>query len=317
MSPTSVSPNAPAANEVVAVDAVLNGDDIKDAKQASLVVDGLKKLSVPPKRVFVLAATPSLADWLKKPLGDAKISAVPVPGPNVKDWDKVLKTFGADKIYNNGPKTGIPNADLLTADQTKLSSTTVYDGVRFFLVNTETPVKDAKAGSIPRMWLLGKQADMKENTAVMIGYRAAKPLGKEDPTPTISTESYLAKGSKIKLFVSASAKTPILSRPDEGSNYQLAIGGAVGDDHLPHIGLIEVRKNGAIYSKILKLDVTKPPTAKLEATIFEPVVAAKVDPKKDLAGTSKDAAKDPSKDLTKEPTKDDTKDSGKGGGGSK
>src|SRR3978361_2139462 len=66
MSPTSSNLNAPGANEVVAVDAFLNATEIKDAKQASLAVDGLKKLTVPPKRIFLIGATPDTATWFKK-----------------------------------------------------------------------------------------------------------------------------------------------------------------------------------------------------------------------------------------------------------
>ena len=291
-SPVSSANNAPAANEVIAVDAFLNADDIKDAKQAGLVVDGLKKLSVPPKRVFVIAATANTADWLKKPLSDAKITGIPVPGPDVKDWTKVLKTFGADKIYSNGPATAGPNPDLLTADQTKLTSTAVYDGVRFFFLNTETPLKTPKPGSISRLWFLARQTEMKENSGVVVGYRSVRSLGKDDPTPVISTADILAKNSKVKIFVSTSAKTPTLGRPDDKSTYNMAVGGSVADDHMPYVGLLEVRKNGALYSKIAKLDVTKTPTAKLEATLFEPTTPIKIDAKKDETSTTvaKDAA---------------------------
>lgn len=307
-SPISPMAGSPAANEIVAVDAILNAEDLKDAKQASLAVDGLKKLSVPPKRVFIIAPTATQAEWLKKPLGDAKIPAIPVPGPDTKDWAKTLKTLGADKIYSNGPKVAGPNADLLASDQTKFSSTAVYDGIRFFFLNTDTPMKAAKPGSIPRLWFLARQSEMKENSAVVIGYRAMQSLGKDDTTPVVSTTDYLAKAPKIKLYVSSSSKSPNLARPEGNPNYFMAVGGAVGEDKLPHIGLIEVRKNGAIYSKILKLDVTKAPTPKSEATLFEPTVMAKVDPKKD---PTKDAAKD----ATKDPVKDAPKDSGNTTGG--
>lgn len=303
LSPTSSTVGAPAANEVVAVDAVLNVADLKDAKQASLAVDGLKKLSIPPKRVFLIGATTSTAEWLKKPLADAKIVPIPIAGPDSKDWTKVLKTLGADKIYSNGPTTGGPNPDLLAEDQTKLSSTAVYDGVRFFFLNTDTPLKTPKAGSIPRMWFMARQNEMKENSAVVIGYRSVLPLGTEDPTPVISSTDILAKNSKVKLFVSTSAKAPALSRPDDKSVYHMAVGGAVGEDRLPHAGLIEVRKNGAIYSRIVKLDVTKPATSKLEATLFDPINSLKTETKKDAAGPTKDTAKDPAKDAAKDPGK--------------
>ena len=298
--PISSNQGAPGANEVLAVDAFLNATEIKDAKQASLTVDGLKKLPVPPKRVFLIGATVNTADWFKKPLGDAKISGIPVPGPDVKDWAKVIKTLGADKIYSNGPTTGGPNADLLATDQKNLSATAVYDGVRFFFLNTDTPLKAEKAGSIARLWFMARQTEMKENSAVVIGFRATSSLGKDDTTPVISTTDYLAKNSKVKLFVSSSAKSPLLSRPDAKDAYRMAVGGPIGDDKLPFVGLIEVRKNGAIYSRISKLDVTKPAVAALEATLWEPMGSTKVDAKtpkdaKDAlpAGTAKDAPKDP------------------------
>lgn len=294
-SPTSSMMGAPSANEIVAVDAFLNAEEIKDVKQAGLAVDGLKKLSVPPKRVFLIGVTPTSAEWFKKPLSDAKISAVPVPGKDLKDWSKVLKTLGADKLYNNGPKASGPNADLLASDQTKFSSTAVYDGVRFFFLNTDTPLKTPKAGSIPRLWFLERQNEMKENSAVVVGYRSTVSLGEEDPTPVISTTDYLAKNSKIRAFVSASAKAPALSRADEKTAFHMAVGGAIGEDKLPNVGVIEVRKNGALYSKIVKLDNTKAPAAaKLEAALFEPAGMTKPDTRKvDTSGPTKDAtAKD-------------------------
>jgi hypothetical protein len=102
------------------------------------------------------------------------------------------------------------------------------------------------------------------------------------------------------MFISASSKSPALSRPDEKSPYQMAVGGAIGEDRLPYIGVIEVRKNGAIYSRIEKLDVTKPAMPSLEATIWEPAGSIKVDPK-----TAKDAQTPvaPTKDAPKDPPK--------------
>jgi hypothetical protein len=306
--PTSSMNGAPSANDLVAVDAFLNVEDIKDAKQATLAVDGLKKLSVPPKRIFLIAPTATSAEWFKKPLAEAKITPLPIPGPDVKDWSKVLKTLSSDKVYSNGPSNGGPNADMLAADQSKFTSTAVYDGVRFFFLNTDTPLKTPKAGSIPRLWFMAKQNEMKENSAVVIGYRSIRSLGTEDTTPVISTNDIIAKNSKIKVFVSASSKSPSLSRPDEKSIYHMAVGGAVGDDHLPHIGLIEVRKNGALTSKIVKLDVTKPGTASLTANLFEPMSSLKNDPK-----ISKDAktTKELSDTSDAGPTKPVTKDAGK------
>ncbi len=299
VSPISSGQNAPAANEVAAIDAFLNATEIKDAKQASLTVDGLKKLSVPPKRIFLIGATANTAEWFKKPLADAKITPIPVPGPDVKDWAKVLKTLSSDKLYSNGPSLAGPNADLLIADQSKLTSTAVYDGVRFFFLNTDTPIKGDKPGSIARLWFLARQSEMKESSAVVVGYRSVRPLGTDDPTPVISTADILAKSSKIKVFVSASAKSPSLSRPDSKSAYHMAVGGAIGEDHLPFVGVIEVRKNGAIYSRITKLDVTKAPAASLEATIWEPAGAVKVDPKAAKDASTVPVSKEPSKDPGK------------------
>ena len=306
--PVSSNQNAPSANEVIAVNAFLNAADIKDAKQASATVDGLKKLSVPPKRLFLIGATTNTADWFKKPLTDAKMTGIPIAGPDVKDWPKVLKTLGSDKIYSNGPNMGGPNADMLTADQTKLTSTAVYDGIRFFFLNTDTPLKTPKAGSIARFWFMSRQTEMKEKSAVVVGYRSVRALGTDDPTPVISTTDFLGKESKVKMFISMSAKSPSLSRPDTKSAYQMAVGGPIGEDKMPYVGVIEVRKNGAIYSSITKLDLTKPPTAALEATLWEPVGASKVDTKlqtKDAQSTTQ--VKDPQ-------TKDAPKDPPKGGG---
>jgi hypothetical protein len=68
---------------------------------------------------------------------------------------------------------------------------------------------------------------------------------------------------------------------------------------MPFIGVIEVRKNGAIYSRIEKLDVTKPSMPSLEATLWEPTGAVKADPKltKDAQapGVPKDVSKAPPK----------------------
>lgn len=303
MSPTSSNQNASAANEIAGVDAFLNATEIKDSKQASLTVDGLKKLAVPPKRVFLIGATLSTAGWFKKPLSDAKITPIPVPGPDVKDWAKVLKTLSSDKIYSNGPSMAGPNADLLVSDQSKLSSTAVYDGVRFFFLNTDTPLKGDKPGSIARLWFLARQTEMKENSAIVVGYRSVRSLGSDDPTPVIATSDILSKNSKIKVFVSTSSKSPSLSRPDPKSAYHMAVGGAIGEDHLPFVGVIEVRKNGAIFSRITKLDVTKQPAASLEATIWEPTGVPKVDSK-----TAKDAIAQPvTKDGPKEPIKEPSK----------
>ena len=297
--PTSATQNAALANELLAVDAFLNASEIKDAKQASMTVDGLKKLPVPPKRVFLIGATVSTADWFKKPLSDAKITPIPVPGPDTKDWSKVLKTLGADKLYGNGPTMAGPNVDALASDQSKLNSTAVYDGIRFIFLNTDTPLKAEKPGSVARFWFLARQNEMKENSAVVVGYRSIRSLGTEDPTPVISTTDILAKNSKIKVFVSTSAKSPSLSRPDQKSAYHLAVGGAMGEDRMPHVGVIEVRKNGAIYSRITRLDLTKPPVPALEATIWEPAGVPKIDQK------AKDAqpGQVPTKDVPKEPVK--------------
>ncbi|MBS1700086.1 MAG: hypothetical protein JST12_00360 [Armatimonadetes bacterium] len=312
--PTSTMMGAPSANEVVAVDAFLNVGDIRDAKQAGLAVDGLKKLTVPPKRVFLIGATLEAAEWFKKPLSDAKISAVPVLGPSTKEWDKVLKTLSANKIYGNGPTIGGPNADLLATDQKSSTSTAVYDGVRFFFLNTDTPLKTPKEGSIPRLWFLARQKEMKENSAVVVGFRSLRALGKDDPTPVISTADILAKESKVKLFVSASSKSPDLSRPDEKSVFNMAVGGAVGDDKLPHVGIVEVRKNGALYSKIVKLDLTKAPVSKLEATLFEPMSMSKPTINKDSksVGPTRDSDKTPANDATNGPTTDQVKTTGGG-----
>ena len=164
-------------------------------------------------------------------------------------------------------------------------------------------MKGDKPGSIARLWFLARQTEMKENSAVVVGYRSVRSLGTDDPTPVIATADILTKNSKVKVFVSTSSKSPSLSRPDQKSAYHMAIGGAIGEDRLPFVGVIEVRKNGAIFSRITKLDVTKQPVASLEATIWEPTGATKVDSK-----TAKDAIAQPqTKDAPKEPGKDSGK----------
>jgi hypothetical protein len=306
ISPTSSNSNAPAANEVLAVDAFINATEVKDAKQAGMTVEGLKKLTVPPRRIFLIGATANTADWFKKPLADAKITPIPIPGPDVKDWSKVLKTLGSDKLYSGGPSLSGPNPDMLTVDQKNLNSTAVYDGVRFFFLNTDVPLKIPKPGSVARLWFLAKQGDMKENSGVVVGYRSLRSLGTDDTTPVISTADLLTKNSKIKVFVSSSAKAPSLSRPDSSSPYHMAVGGAIGEDKMPFVGVIEVRKNGAIYSRIEKLDTKKPAMPSLEATLWEPAGTIKSDPKFDTKtkdATPTTSTKDPVKDAPKDPPK--------------
>jgi hypothetical protein len=272
--PTSTLPGAPGAGEILAVNAFLNVSDVADAKIAGTVVEGLKKLPTPPKRVFLLGATPTSTEWFVKPLSVAKITAIPVVGPKTEGWDKVLKAYGAGKFYGNGPNGGGPNADTLTNDQSKFTSTFAFEGVRFISLNTDSPVKGSTGGAVPKLWLQSKLNEVKEKNVFLLGWRAFRPLGNEDKTPVVTTNDLIGKSSKVRGFISSSVATPNLSRPDEKSLYQLAVGGGLGEDKMPTVGVLEVRKNGAISARLVKLEITKPAKNLLEASLFDPAPAA-------------------------------------------
>jgi hypothetical protein len=269
--PTSSIPGSPAAGEVVAVNAFLNAGDVADAKAAGAVVDQLKKLPVPPKRIFLLGVTADSAEWYVKPLAVAKITPIPVIGVRSGNWDKILKTLNVGKLYGNGPKLGGPNADMLTADQSKQSSTFVFEGVRFVSLNTDTPVKGGDAGAVPRLWLQARLNEAKENSIFILGWRAIRAADKDDKTPVVATQDLFGKNAKVRGFIAGAGTAPSLSRPDDKSLYQMSVGGGVGEDKQPTIGILEIRKNGSVLAKLVKLEGTKPAKSVLEASLYDPV----------------------------------------------
>lgn len=263
------------ANEILVVNAFVNASEIKDANGVGRVVAGLKKLPIVPKRVFLLGATASNAEWWKKPLEDAKISVVPVVGSNAEGWDKVVKTLGSTKLLSNGPKDGGVNADGLKAPQTSLSSQFVAEGIRFVIVNTDTPLKTEKPGAVPGLWLKGAVEASKENT-IVVGWRSLTALGEKDETPVIANSGALGKATKVVAWVSSSAVAPLAKKVLEKGPVSLAVGGGIGEDKLPHVGLIEVKKDGTLTARVAKLSDTSLATTVLEASLWAP--AAKSTP---------------------------------------
>lgn len=261
------------ANEILAVSAVVNAAEQKDQAAVNRVVAGLKKLPILPKRVFLLGTTAANVEWWKKRLEDAKISAVPVVGTTTEGWDKVVKTLGVAKLLSNGPKDGGVNADGLKTDQANLSSQFLAEGLRFVVVNTDTPLKAEKPGSVPSLWLKGAVEAAKENT-VVIGWRSLSPLGEKDETPVVADPGALGKATKVVAWVSSSASAPLAKKLTERGPVSLAVGGGVGEDKLPHIGLIEVKKDGTLSARIAKLSDTSLATTVLEASLWAPTPKA-------------------------------------------
>jgi hypothetical protein len=272
-SPTSLDRGSASANEILAVSAVINAEEVQDAKQITATVDALKKLSVPPKRVFLLGLNATNAALWRKLLATINVNPVPIIGPKSGDWKKVLKAIGAEKLYGNGPILGGPNVEGVTVDQSSETSVMVFEGIRFFAVNTDTPLKKEPKGNLPRLWLSSRIAQMKEPSAVVIGWRGLRSLGEGDETPVLgeaNPELLFGKTNKVQLFVSSAAKAPLLARPDDKSIYQMSVGGAIGDDKLPKVGIIEVRKNKSINARIMNLSATAAPTNLLEAIVWDP-----------------------------------------------
>jgi hypothetical protein len=263
------------ANEILAVSAFINAAEVKEAAGVTRVVAGLKKLPIIPKRVFLLGATATNADWWKKPLEDAKISVVPVVGTTAEGWDKVVKTLGVGKLLSNGPKDGGVNAEGLKATQASLSSQFVAEGIRFVVVNTDTPLKADKPGSVPALWLKGAVEAAKENT-VVVGWRSLTALGEKDETPVIADPGALGKATKVVAWVSSSAVAPLAKKVLDKGPVSLAVGGGIGEDKLPHVGLIEVKKDGTLTARVAKLSDTSLATTVLEASLWAP--APKVAP---------------------------------------
>ncbi len=257
------------ANEILAVSAFVNAAEQKDQAGVNRVITGLKKLPIIPKRVFLLGATATNAEWWKKPLEDAKISVVPVVGTTSEGWEKVVKTLGVSKLLSNGPKDGGVNADGIASDQTKLSSQFVAEGIRFVLINTDTPLKAEKPGSVPSLWLKGAVESAKENT-VVVGWRSLTALGEKDETPVIAEPGALGKATKVVAWVSSSAMAPSAKKLTDKGPVSLAVGGGIGEDKLPHVGLIEVKKDGTLTARVAKLSDTSLATTVLEASLWAP-----------------------------------------------
>jgi hypothetical protein len=261
------------ANEILAVSAFVNAAEIKEASGVSRVVAGLKRLPIIPKRVFLLGATATNAEWWKKPLEDAKISVVPVVGTSAEGWDKVVKNLGVAKILSNGPKDGGVNPDGLKATQASLSSQFVAEGVRFVIVNTDTPLKTDKPGSLPGLWLKGAVEAAKENT-VVVGWRSLAALGEKDDTPVVADSGALGKATKVVAWVSSSAVAPLAKKVVDNGPISLAVGGGIGQDKLPHVGLLEIKKDGTLTARVAKLSDTSLPTTVLEAALWSPAPKA-------------------------------------------
>lgn len=265
-----VDPNATPltspGQEIVGTYAIVTAPVVTDAKQASAWVDKIKKLQVPPKKIFMLGATSSLATKLKKPLGDAKISVIPVPDAKLgEDWQKTIKAFGADKFFGNGPTQKEPNLDLLTSDQSKWSSIFSLDGVKFVMLNTDTPVKSGKPHEIPRLWLINKLKDSKEKSIVVFGAKALHPTSGQ---AGIQTADPFAK-SPVRLYAFGGG-TPTIERPDDKSIYQLSIPNNENLEKPIIVGILEIRKSGALQSRIVQLNTDLTAKNIQEITLFEP-----------------------------------------------
>lgn len=297
----SVDPNAtPLAapgQEILGTYALVSAPVIADSKQATAWVDKIKKLQTPPKKIFMYGANSALATKLKKPLDEAKIGVIPVPDIKLgDDWSKTVKAFGADKFFGNGPTEKEPNIDLLTSDQSKWSSIFNLDGVRFVLLNTDTPTKANKNGEVPRLWMISKLKDAKN--IVVLG---AKPLRAPEGQSGISTNDPFAK-SPVRLYAFAGG-SPTVERPDEKSIYQMSVPASEGLDKPLIIGMIEIRKSGAIQSRIVQLNNDLTAKNIQELTLFEP--APKIAEKPAEKTPEKPADKSGEKEPPKPPAKTD------------
>lgn len=269
-SPTGINPSSPTQGEIQSVFAVLNGKELGDAKKCATVIDSLKRLPVAPKNVFILGASVQNGEDLRKPLKEAKISAIPIPLDKVEDWKKVLSSFGKEKLYGNGPSDALPNADQLTTDQSKLTSHFAIDGVRFVALNANAPIKGVDKPGAPRLWLTTRLGEFKETNVILLSWNPIRSLGDGDETPAISTPDLFGKSEKVRLAISSALKAPVLNAAEDSKTHVLAIGGGLGEDKMPHAGLIEVRKGGAMSAKVVKLEIQKPAKELVTATIWDP-----------------------------------------------
>jgi len=293
-------PLANAGQEIVGTYAMVAAPSLTDAKQAVAWVDRLKKLTTPPKKLFIFGLNSATALKLKKPLDEAKFGAIPVPDARLgDDWWKSVVAVGAEKFFGNGPTLKEPNVDLITADQSKWNSTFTLDGVKFVLLNTDTPVKSEKGGEIPKLWLqgkldAGKSNSGKEQNTVVLG---ARKLWSTEPTPDttvekgfgekgigserlVATAEPFGKSNSVRLYAT-SALLPSLERPTENSVYQMVVPGGFAEDKPLIVGVLELRKSGSLNSKMVQIESNFTSKSLIEALVYDPMMrdAAKSLPK--------------------------------------
>ena len=309
-------PLANSGQEIVGTYAMVAAPNLTDAKQAVAWVDRLKKLTTPPKKLFIFGLNSATALKLKKPLDEAKMSVIPVPDARLgDDWWKSVVAVGAEKFFGNGPTLKEPNVDLITADQSKWNSTFTLDGVKFVLLNTDTPVKSEKGGEIPKLWLqgkldAGKSNSGKEQNTVVLGARklwATETLGRDGASGEaaggvkvtdgkvgeVSAGSKSAEGERLVMttdpfgksqpvrLYATSSEVPSLERPDEKSVYQMVVPSGFAEDKPLIVGLLELRKSGSMTSRMVQIESNFTSKSLIEALVFDPLTrdAAKSLPK--------------------------------------
>ncbi|HLO99196.1 MAG TPA: hypothetical protein VK171_11425 [Fimbriimonas sp.] len=256
--------------EVVATHAYLNITGIKDPKVIANICEALKKQKDAPKRVFLLGASSATAkDW-KKGMDAIKVPVVPVFGTDVADWSKTLKAYGSDKLFSNGPTISGPNPESLTADQKNFSSTAIFDSIRYYFVNADTPTTAKKEGTVPRLWFLAKQKDSKEANGVVLSNRLLQIQGKDDRSQLVTSENLWEKKTNVRLWAGISASAVSLERPKDTLAYQMGVSDLIGEDKMPFVGLVQLRKNGSLTSKVVKLSLTAPSTPLFDLVVYDP-----------------------------------------------
>lgn len=265
-----LNPTGGVGTELVATHGYLNAKGVTDPKAITNIVEAVKKLRDVPKRVFLLGATSATAkDW-KKAFDGAKILVVPVFGTDTADWSKTLKAYGVEKLYSSGPSNAGPNADGLSADQKSFSTTAIYDGVRYYFVNGDTPLTAKKEGSIARLWFLSKQKESKEMNGVVLSNRLLQSQGKDDRSEFISSADIWEKKSNVRLWAGMSHSAVSLERPKDTLAYQMGVSSLTGEDKMPFIGLVQLRKNGAMSSKVVSLSLAAPKDPMLDLVVYDP-----------------------------------------------
>lgn len=306
-------PLANSGQEIVGTYAMVAAPSLTDAKQAVAWVDRLKKLTTPPKKLFIFGLNSATALKLKKPLDEAKMSVIPVPDARLgDDWWKSVVAVGAEKFFGNGPTLKEPNVDLITADQSKWNSTFTLDGVKFVLLNTDTPVKSEKGGEIPKLWLQGKLDSGKSNASkeqntVVLGARklwATETLGRDGASGEAAAGVKVIDGVKVtdgkvgevtagskagegeRLVMTAdpfgksqsvrlyatSSEVPSLERPDEKSVYQMVVPSGFAEDKPLIVGLLELRKSGSMTSRMVQIESNFTSKSLIEALVYDPMM---------------------------------------------